>query len=994
MANLIVGNDGSNTLQGTAGTDVIYGYDPNGPQSDASSIAATRVASGLTQPVFAGAAPGDTGRLFIVEKTGLIKILDLGTGQVLATPFLDVSSQILSDGERGLLGLAFDPNYTSNGLFYIYLINSSGNTEIRSYHVSANPNVADAASATPIITVAQPPANNHKAGWIGFGPDGYLYAALGDGGGGGDTFHTGQNIDDLLGNILRLDVHGDAFPGDATKNYAIPADNPFAGATPGLDEIFAFGLRNPWRDSFDRALGTFYIADVGQAQWEEIDIGQNGANYGWNTFEGPAPFPGGDPLTGGPAIAPIYAYDHTVGSSITGGYVYRGEGEALQGQYFFADFIQGKVFTLRFNGSSWVATERTSQIVPDVGTLGNPSSFGEDARGNLYIVNFGGQIFKLTPIGASADQGDVLSGLAGNDMLFGGSGNDTLIGGPGADVMLGGAGSDTADYSSSPAGVTVNLASGLGAGGDAQGDVLGGIENLIGSAQADTFTGDSNANTLDGGAGADVMTGGAGNDTYVVDHAGDMMIETVGEGTDTVLSAAHFALPTNVENLTLLGAVDLQGYGNGAANTVTGNAGGNLLDGRGGADVMLAGAGNDVYFVDNANDQVVENASEGNDAVFSTAHFALSANVETLVLQGGADLQGYGNDLANALYGNTGNNLLNGGTGADVMFGGLGNDVYFVDGGDGVIENTNEGTDSVFSTTHYALSANVENLVLQGSTDLQGYGNGLANALYGNAGNNILNGEGGADIMFGGLGNDTYFVDGGDGVIENANEGNDTVFSTTHYALPANVENLVLQGTADLQGYGNSLNNVLYGNIGDNLLNGEAGADVMFGGAGNDVYFVDDPGDLVFENMNEGTDAVFSTVNYTLTANVENLVLQGSGNLSGAGNGLANQVYGNTGDNALDGGAGTDLLNGGAGPDTLTGGTGSDAFALNSGQANGDTVVDFSTGDVLRFVGFGAGTFTPAGANQWQITSAIDAHVETITIANGAIITPADYAFV
>jgi Ca2+-binding RTX toxin-like protein len=996
MANLIVGNDGSNTLQGTTGTDVIYGYDPNGPQSDASSIAATRVASGLTQPVFAGAAPGDTGRLFIVEKTGLIKILDLGTGQVLATPFLDVSSQILSDGERGLLGLAFDPNYASNGLFYIYLINSSGNTEIRSYHVSANLNAADAASATPIITVAQAPANNHKAGWIGFGPDGYLYAALGDGGGGGDTFHTGQNIvDDLLGNILRLDVHSDAFPGDATKNYAIPADNPFAGQTPGLDEIFAFGLRNPWRDSFDRALGTFYIADVGQDQWEEIDIGQNGANYGWNTFEGPAPFPGGDALTGGPAIAPIYAYDHTVGHSITGGYVYRGEGEALQGQYFFADFIQSKVFTLRFNGSSWVATERTSQIVPDVGAVNNPSSFGEDARGNLYIVDFGGEIFRLTPIGASADQGDVLSGLAGNDMLFGGSGNDTLIGGPGADTMLGGAGSDTADYSSSPAGVTVNLASGLGAGGDAQGDILGGIENLIGSAQADTLTGDSNAN---------VMTGGAGNDTYVVDRAGDLVIENAGEGTDTVLSTAHFALPTNVENLTLLGAADLQGYGNDAANTVTGNAGSNLLDGRGGADVMLGGAGNDTYFVDNAGDQVIENAGEGTDAVFSSAHFALSANVETLVLQGSADLQGYGNDLANALYGNTGNNLLNGGAGADVMFGGLGNDVYFVDGGDGVIENANEGTDSVFSTTHYALSANVENLVLQGSADLQGYGNDLANALYGNTGNNLLNGGTGADVMFGGLGNDTYFVDGGDGVIENANEGNDTVFSTTHYALAANVENLVLQGSADLQGYGNSLNNVLYGNIGNNLLNGGTGADVMFGGAGNDVYFVDDPGDLVFENMNEGTDAVFSTVNYTLPANVENLVLQGSGNLSGAGNGLANQVYGNAGDNALDGGAGADLVNGSAGHDTLTGGTGNDIFAFNSGQADGDTLVDFTgngsgAGDSLLFVGYGTAaqgaTFTQIGAtNQWQIHSSLGGLDEIITFLNGASVDPSDVQFV
>ncbi|HMJ27636.1 MAG TPA: PQQ-dependent sugar dehydrogenase, partial [Xanthobacteraceae bacterium] len=521
--NLIVGNDGSNSLQGTAGADVIYGYNPDGSQSDASTITATRVASGLNQPVFTGAPAGDPGRLFIVEKTGLIKVLDLNTGQVLATPFLDVSSQILTDGERGLLGLAFDPNYAGNGLFYVYLINTSGNTEIRSYHVSANPNIADAASATPIITIPQPAASNHKAGWLGFGPDGYLYAALGDGGGGGDTFHTGQNINDLLGNVLRLDVHGDAFPGDATKNYAIPADNPFVG-TAGADEIFAFGLRNPWRNSFDRALGTFYIADVGQDHWEEIDIGQNGANYGWNMFEGPDLYPGGDPLTGGPAVAPIYAYDHTVGQSITGGYVYRGEGEALQGQYFFADFIQNKVFTLHFNGSSWVATERTSQIVPDVGMVNSPSSFGEDARGNLYLVDFGGEIFKLTPMVASADQADILRGLGGNDMLFGGSGNDTLEGGPGADMLIGGPGMDTADYSASVAAVSVNLLTGLGSGGDAQGDILGGIENIVGSAFNDTLTGDNGGNALDGRSGNDTLNGGRGNDTLTGGPGADTFV--------------------------------------------------------------------------------------------------------------------------------------------------------------------------------------------------------------------------------------------------------------------------------------------------------------------------------------------------------------------------------------------------------------------------------------------------------------------------------------
>jgi len=905
MANLIVGNDGSNTLQGTAGMDVIYGYDPNGPQGQPSSILATRVATGLNQPLFATAPPGDTGRLFLVEKTGLIKILDLASGQVLATPFLDVSSQISTVGERGLLGLAFDPGFASNGFFYVDLINPAGDAEIRRYQASGN--VADPASLMPIITIDQTNGTNHKGGWLGFGPDGYLYNSSGDG---GLPPTSAQDINSLLGKILRIDVHADDFPADATRNYAVPADNPFVGMA-GADEIFALGLRNPWRPSFDRGLGDFYIADVGNVQYEEIDIGQKGANYGWPVFEGPVVLLGGTP-TGGSAVPPIYYYDHNVGRSITGGYVYRGEGEALQGQYFFADFVQAKVFTLRFDGSAWVATDRTSQVMTDAGAVTNPTSFGEDARGNLYLTDLDGEVFRLTPTVASADQADVLRGLAGNDMLFGGSGNDTLDGGPGADIMLGGAGSDTADYSSSAAGVTVNLAIGIGTGGDAQGDVLGGIENIIGSAQADMLTGDGNANTLDGGDGADVMASGAGDDTYVVDHAGDMVIENAGAGTDTVFSTAHLVLPANVENLTLSGSADLQGYGNGDANTLTGNAGSNLLDGRGGADVMRGGVGNDVYVVDNAGDQVIENAGEGNDAVFSTAHLVLSADVETLVLQGSADLQGYGNSLANVLFGNAGGNLLDGRAGADYMAGGAGNDIYFVD-------------------------------------------------------------------------------DAGDMVVENAGEGNDAIFSTVHLALPANVEILVLQGSADLQGYGNGDVNLLYGNAGSNLLDGRGGADAMFGGAGNDVYFVDDAGDMVVENASEGSDAVFSTIDYTLTANVETLVLQGSGNLAATGNGLGNALYGNSGNNTLDGGVAADLL---------TGNAGDDAFVFHVGEAGGDTVVDFAgngvaAGDSLQFVGYGAGaTFTNIDATHWQVNYNSGGSHEVITFLNGAPIDAADFAFV
>jgi glucose/arabinose dehydrogenase len=512
--NLVVGNDDSNTLSGSSGKDLIYGFDPNGPQGQVSAIAATRVATGLSQPDFAVAPAGDTDRLFIVERTGQIKILDLNTGQVLATPFLDLTSQITTAGEGGLLGLAFDPDFAHNGLFYVDLTNPSDDTEIRRYHVSADPNIADPASASPVITIDQPAGlTNHKAGWIAFGPDGDLYAALGDGGGSGDPSGNGQNIDSLLGKMLRLDVHGDAFPGDPARNYAIPADNMFA-ATAGADEIFALGLRNPFRDSFDRGTGDFFIADVGQNQFEEINIGVGGANYGWSVFEGPSTFAGGTP-SGGTLTGPVYYYDHTVGHAIIGGYVYRGQSEGLQGQYFFADEVDDKVFTLRFNGSTWVATERTSQITTDAGAIDNPTSFDEDGRGNLYLTDFDGDVFRLTPMVASADQADTLRGLAGDDMLFGGSGDDLLDGGAGADALSGGPGIDTATYASSPAGVAVNLATGHGFGGDAEGDILTGIENLIGTASADILVGGAEANALTGGPGNDTIDGGAGINTAV-----------------------------------------------------------------------------------------------------------------------------------------------------------------------------------------------------------------------------------------------------------------------------------------------------------------------------------------------------------------------------------------------------------------------------------------------------------------------------------------------
>ena len=249
-----------------------------------------------------------------------------------------------------------------------------------------------------------------------------------------------------------------------------------------------------------------------------------------------------------------------------------------------------------------------------------------------------------------------------------------------------------------------------------------------------------------------------------------------------------------------------------------------------------------------------------------------------------------------------------------------------------MIENANDGNDAVYASIDYRLGANVEYLLLQGGA-VQGYGNSSSNAIVGNTGNNLLNGEGGADSMYGGAGNDVYFVDNaGDVVIENVNEGNDTVYASIDYGLTANVDNLILQGSANLQAYGNNGVNALFGNSGNNILNGEGGADHMFGGAGNDVYVVDNVGDLVVEAVGAGNDTVYASVNYALTANVDNLILQEGSAVQATGNSGVNAIFGNSGNNTLDGGGGADVLIGGAGNDT---------FVFNVGQANGDTIIDF-----------------------------------------------------
>ena len=355
----------------------------------------------LDSPTYLTAPPGDMDRVFVTERLGDIEILDADTGAGIGTFLSLAGTGILGEG---LQGLAFHPDYANNGFFYVYYTVSGGSRLVR-YSVSGSPNVADSLSAQTVLGLVQP-APDHNGGWIGFGPDGYLYFPTGDGGDANDPDDFGQNVvGELYGSVLRLDVDGDDFPGDPDRNYAIPSDNPFVGEA-GEDEIWAYGLRNPFRSSFDRLTGDFYIADVGQNAREEIDFQPASStgkeNYGWRLREGTIATPTGG--VGGPqpadGVDPIHDYTHGAGDeegfSVTGGYVYRGSIAAIQGKYFFADFVTERIWSIEHNGSSVTLFEDwTEALDPPNTTINQIVGFGEDAAANLYIVDLGGQIFRV-----------------------------------------------------------------------------------------------------------------------------------------------------------------------------------------------------------------------------------------------------------------------------------------------------------------------------------------------------------------------------------------------------------------------------------------------------------------------------------------------------------------------------------------------------------------------------------------------------------------------
>ena len=542
--------------------------------------------------------------------------------------------------------------------------------------------------------------------------------------------------------------------------------------------------------------------------------------------------------------------------------------------------------------------------------------------------------------------------------------------------------------------------------------------NGTGNTANNVITGNSADNKLTGGAGNDTLDGGAGSgDAAVFTGASDQYdiaynvatgAYTVSDrvsgrdGVDTIVNVEQFrfnditltsntaaaitaTLTSQVLNLTLTGSSNINGTGNARNNVIIGNSGHNMLNGGAGIDTLIGGAGDDIYVVDSTTDTLTEATNAGTDTVQSSVTYSIAmlANIENLTLFGYDAINGTGNAGNNVITGNWDNNILDGGLGADTMEGLYGNDIYIVDNAnDLVIEKANYGTDTVQSSVTYTLAANVENLTLTGSDNINGTGNAASNYITGNSGNNSLVGGFGNDTMAGGLGDDIYIANWTKTVIENANEGTDTVeTSYSGYVLGNNLENLTLNGYGANRGTGNDLNNTIIvigsaingnwisglagndsirggwsddsldGGSGNDTLDGGFGNDTMAGGLGDDIYIFDWSSDQIIEYANEGTDTVQSSVTFTLAAlaNVENLTLTGTAAINGTGYARNNVITGNAGNNILNGGAGNDSLFGGAGNDTLIGGAGSDMFVFSSGHGN-DTVQDFrkTDGDLLR----------------------------------------------
>lgn len=358
------------------------------PKGSTPSVMLASIATGLTSPLDLQSSNDGSDRLFVVEQGG--KIRTIKAGSILSAPFLDISSKVTLSGEMGLLGMAFHPSYATNRRFYVNYVRGSSSeaqTVIAEYQaLASNPDQADPASERILLTVNQPNETNHKGGQLAFGPDGLLYIGLGDGGGAGDPDGNGQNVTTLLGKLLRIDVDHRT----AGREYAIPADNPFAGGG-GAQEVWAYGFRNPWRFSFDPPTNRLFVGDVGQDNFEEVDIVQGGANYGWNTMEGLHCFNPASGCNMNGLTLPIMEYNHSEGAAVIGGFVYRGSAiTELENSYVMADFVSGKIWYATESGGTWTRTLLLS-------TGRNISSLGRDSSGEIAVVDYSGSVLKVVP---------------------------------------------------------------------------------------------------------------------------------------------------------------------------------------------------------------------------------------------------------------------------------------------------------------------------------------------------------------------------------------------------------------------------------------------------------------------------------------------------------------------------------------------------------------------------------------------------------------------
>jgi len=360
---------------------------PDDGGSPADGFGLETIVEGLDFPVWLTSPPGDP-RLFVVEKGGRVVIVE--NGAVLPAPFLDLRGQVSTGSEQGLLSLAFHPDYSANGRFFVNFTDTGDDTRVVEYRVSqGDPDRADTGSARVVLAIEQPFAN-HNGGLVLFGPDGMLYVGMGDGGSGGDPHGNGQNLGVLLGKMLRIDV-------DGAQPYAVPDDNPFVDTAGARPEVWAYGLRNPWRFSFDRDTRDLYIADVGQNRIEEVNAVSGagaGRNYGWNVMEGTTCFAEDECDRDGLTL-PVTEFDHGDGCSVTGGYVYRGDAiPELRGTYLYSDYCSGFVRGFRFANGRATGERRFSELEPEDHAV---SSFGEDVEGELYILTAGGGVFKIVP---------------------------------------------------------------------------------------------------------------------------------------------------------------------------------------------------------------------------------------------------------------------------------------------------------------------------------------------------------------------------------------------------------------------------------------------------------------------------------------------------------------------------------------------------------------------------------------------------------------------